>query len=186
MGDSAKGSNFCLCHKNSIGSISSHTSAPMLSLLKVRFVVYAALLIIGNLQYTAVGFSISRILRSKGALVFHSRLFSTPDLGGQEVSSILDDNSDDEDEDFAAMQREIDAMIASSAPEGTAAAVSVTVNDIAKYNKLVAVASAVLGSFFFVFQHSQPVSGVALMHAMEKDSMDINVSEHIFHEVASL
>ena len=89
------------------------------------------------------------------------------------------ENIDDEDEDFAAMQRELDLMIASSTTTENLLEPSPNVPEIqdGKYNKIIAVASAILGSFLFVFQHSQPVSGVALMHAMERDSVEINVRQ---------
>jgi thiol-disulfide isomerase/thioredoxin len=43
-------------------------------------------------------------------------------------------------------------------------------------NKYVAAISAILGSAIFVFQHGQPVNSVALLKAMERDSMDVNVA----------
>lgn len=42
-------------------------------------------------------------------------------------------------------------------------------------NKAVAIASSILGTFLFFFQHSQHVSGVALLNAMQKDSMPLQV-----------
>lgn len=93
--------------------------------------------------------------------------------------------TDDDDDDFAAMQREIAEMISStqstseidaSIPPATA------LENGMKYNKYIAVISAVLGSFFFAFQHSQPVSGVALMHAMERDSVDLQVNHSFIVE----
>lgn len=85
----------------------------------------------------------------------------------------------DDDDDFAAMQREIAAMISESPGSNQIASSGVppTSSDSGtKYNKYIAITSAVLGSFFFAFQHSQPVSGVALMHAMERDSVDLQVN----------
>ena len=89
------------------------------------------------------------------------------------------ESTEDEDEDFAAMQREIELMIASSTSSENPLEPAANVSEIqdGKYNKVIAVASAILGSFLFVFQHSQPVSGVALMHAMERDSVGINVRQ---------
>ena len=83
--------------------------------------------------------------------------------------------SNEEDDDFAAMRREIEAMMLDTPVTSPSAASSSTSVIPVQYNKLIAVASAVFGSFFFVFQHSQPVSGVALMHAMERDSVDLKV-----------
>ena len=83
--------------------------------------------------------------------------------------------SNEEDDDFAAMRREIEMMMLDTPVASPSAASSSTVVTAVNYNKLIAVASAVFGSFFFVFQHSQPVSGVALMHAMERDSVDLKV-----------
>lgn len=83
--------------------------------------------------------------------------------------------SKEEDDDFAAMRREIELMMLDTPVTSPSAASSSTVVPVVNYNKLVAVVSAVFGSFFFVFQHSQPVSGVALMHAMERDSVDLKV-----------
>jgi hypothetical protein len=85
----------------------------------------------------------------------------------------------DDDDDFAAMQREIAEMISSTpgSLEITSSGVPLMSSDNGmKYNKYIAITSAVLGSFFFAFQHSQPVSGVALMHAMERDSVDLQVN----------
>jgi hypothetical protein len=42
--------------------------------------------------------------------------------------------------------------------------------------RAIAVLSGTFASVAFAFQHSQPVSGVALLKAMEKDSIDIKVS----------
>jgi hypothetical protein len=89
----------------------------------------------------------------------------------------------DEDADFAAMQLEIAAMISSETEsKGILPAVDSVVepSSSGKYNKLTAVASAVLGSFFYLFQHSQPVSAVGLMHVMEKESVDVQVSYSSF------
>jgi hypothetical protein len=89
----------------------------------------------------------------------------------------------DEDADFAAMQLEIAAMISSETEsKGILPAVDSVVEPSGngKYNKLTAIASAVLGSFFYLFQHSQPVSAVGLMHVMEKESADVQVCHSSF------
>lgn len=41
--------------------------------------------------------------------------------------------------------------------------------------KSIAVLSSLLGTFLFVSQQSQPVSGIALLHQMEKESITVNV-----------
>jgi hypothetical protein len=41
--------------------------------------------------------------------------------------------------------------------------------------KGIAVLSSLLGTFLFVSQQSQPVSGIALLHQMEKESITVNV-----------
>lgn len=89
----------------------------------------------------------------------------------------------DDDDDFAAMQREIAEMISStpgSVEIASAGVPAISSDNGIKYNKYIAITSAVLGSFFFAFQHSQPVSGVALMHAMERDSVDLKVTFSYF------
>ena len=66
-----------------------------------------------------------------------------------------------------------------SSPEGasfSSAAAMPTGGVPVNYNKYVAALSAVVGSAFFVFQHGQPVNSVALLKAMERDSMDVNVA----------
>mmetsp|Transcript_17891 Transcript_17891/g.17961 ORF Transcript_17891/g.17961 Transcript_17891/m.17961 type:complete len:240 (+) Transcript_17891:80-799(+) len=40
-------------------------------------------------------------------------------------------------------------------------------------NKAIAALSSLLGSFLFLFQHTQPVSGVALINAMAQDSLPL-------------
>jgi hypothetical protein len=53
--------------------------------------------------------------------------------------------------------------------------------------KLVASASAVVASIAFVFQHSQPASSVALLKAMERDSVTVKVfeTEYVSHPSSS-
>ena len=89
-------------------------------------------------------------------------------------------NDDDDDDDFLAMQREIEQTMSSSTniTDSSFTVVSSTeLQSKRNYNKFIAVASAVLGSFFFVLQHSQPVSGISLMHAMEHDSVELQVHQ---------
>ena len=143
----------------------------------MKFALCATLLLLNGFEHGVLSFAPSysaRSIRLSKPVSLQTYMSSSPS------SNIGTDNSeesnDDDDDDFAAMQREIAMMIESTTTAPAEAATSLPVADIGKYNKLIAVASAVLGSFLFVFQHSQPVSGVALMHAMEKDSVDINVS----------
>jgi hypothetical protein len=91
----------------------------------------------------------------------------------------------DDDDDFAAMQREIAEMISSTSGSleiASSGVPPISSDNGMKYNKYIAITSAVLGSFFFAFQHSQPVSGVALMHAMERDSVDLQVNPFLFFD----
>lgn len=89
----------------------------------------------------------------------------------------------EEDADFAAMQLEIAAMIASETESNSNLSPVDLVaepSSSGKYNKATAIASAVLGSIFYLFQHSQPVSAVGLMHVMEKESVDVQVCHTSF------
>ena len=95
-------------------------------------------------------------------------------------SSEANNSSEDEfDPELEAMKKEIEALVmstttsdSSSAPINTAAVTGFSAN----YNKYIAAISALLGSAFFIFQHGQPVSSVALLRAMEKDSVDVKVA----------
>ena len=87
-------------------------------------------------------------------------------------------DDDEDDDDFMAMQREMAETIISSTnlPDSSSSIQPATQpSGVRNYNNYIAVASAVLGSFFFAFQHSQPVSGISLMHAMERDSVELQV-----------
>ena len=143
----------------------------------MELAVYVTWLFYIILQVTVRGFSHHVSLRQLHKSIRpQTVVFSIPSTESTE-SANSEENTDDEDEDFAEMKREIELMLASSTDSKSPLnPISVTsVEEVGKYNKVIAVASALLGSFLFVFQHSQPVSGVALMHAMERDSVDINV-----------
>ena len=96
----------------------------------------------------------------------------------EDISSIAEVDDNDDDDDFLAMQREIALSITSSssiADTSSTPAPTTVLPSVRNYNNDIAVASAILGSFFFAFQHSQPVSGISLMHAMERDSVELQV-----------
>jgi thiol-disulfide isomerase/thioredoxin len=88
------------------------------------------------------------------------------------------------DEDFLAMKKEIDALIAG--PSGSSSEQSKSLDTLssvgtdaggsAGLRKWIATASAIMGGLLFFFQHSQPVNSVALLKAMERDSMDFSVA----------
>lgn len=87
-------------------------------------------------------------------------------------------DDDEDDDDFLAMQREMAETIISSTnlPDSSSSIEPATeLSGVRNYNNYIAIASAILGSFFFAFQHSQPVSGISLMHAMEHDSVELQV-----------
>jgi hypothetical protein len=52
--------------------------------------------------------------------------------------------------------------------------------DSPSFRRILAAASSLLGAGIFALQYSQPVSGIALLHAMEKESMPIAVRAHIY------
>ena len=94
-----------------------------------------------------------------------------------DILQIAVDN-DEDDDDFMAMQREMAETIISSTnlPDSSSSIKPATeLSGVRNYNNYIAIASAILGSFFFAFQHSQPVSGISLMHAMEHDSVELQV-----------
>ena len=94
-----------------------------------------------------------------------------------DILQIAVDN-DEDDDDFMAMQREMAETIISSTnlPDSSSSIEPATeLSGARSYNNYIAIASAILGSFFFAFQHSQPVSGISLMHAMEHDSVELQV-----------
>jgi thiol-disulfide isomerase/thioredoxin len=88
---------------------------------------------------------------------------------------------DEVDEDFLAMTKEIDALIAgtpASSAEQTKSpeTVDMDAGGSTGLRKWIATASAIMGGLLFFFQHTQPVSSVALLKAMERDSMDFSVA----------
>ena len=142
----------------------------------MKSAICAACLIYTFFQTTVFGYShhVTRTIVGRSLQRETKLALSQPPESANSAES-----TEDEDEDFAAMQREIELMIASSTSSENPLEPAANVSEIqdGKYNKVIAVASAILGSFLFVFQHSQPVSGVALMHAMERDSVGINVRQ---------
>ena len=88
-------------------------------------------------------------------------------------------------ETLSDIQAQIEAMIAGEKNDK----ISVPVEEIKPQsynnkngsNKLIAAGSAILGSLLFAYQQTQPVSGVALLNAMQKDSADLGVSCRHLH-----
>jgi thiol-disulfide isomerase/thioredoxin len=101
------------------------------------------------------------------------------------------DNDVDNDEDFINVQNRIAAMLAddftasttsSSKANGTGETATVNNNNnnnnsLSRQSRsLVAIASCLFATSIFIFQHSQPVSALALLKAMEKDSVPLSVA----------
>ena len=98
-------------------------------------------------------------------------------LQNSEIEAINGNNEVDENEyDWEAAKLEISQIIDSE----TDSLVTQSTNSVQSFsrssNRNVALASGVFGSLLFLFQHTQPVSGIALLHAMERDSIDLNVA----------
>ena len=91
-------------------------------------------------------------------------------------SSVLRSSTNDDNNE--AIDPELDGFVwvDTSSPVSSIKEPSVPSTSRSERNKYIAIISAVFGSIFFVFQHGQPVNSVALLKAMEKDSMDVQVA----------
>ena len=105
--------------------------------------------------------------------IMHRRIPSVTNINQQSsvLRSSTNDNNDDVDSDMDGFVWVDTSAATNSVQEPNIPNASRSVR-----NKYIAVASAIFGSMFFVFQHGQPVNSVALLKAMEKDSMDVQVA----------
>lgn len=100
-------------------------------------------------------------------------LFSEPVSADGESSKTKESSSVDESTVVSTTRKSV--SIWSTLGDGSEPAV----------RKGIAVLSSLLGTFLFVSQQSQPVSGIALLHQMEKESITVNVRELIYRRCDS-
>lgn len=76
-----------------------------------------------------------------------------------------------------AIEAEIASLISDNSPSDVPSAEEISSNSAR--NRVIAAVSAIFGFIFFSYQRTQPVSGVALLYAMDRDSPSVQV-KHLY------
>lgn len=122
----------------------------------------------GLLSDSCMGFRlvrVSRVHRSYGRFALHSA--SDSSTGGAQGPA----SNATSDEDFEAMRAMIDAMVPSDIPTTELPPQRIPESRSRRDSLLIAAASFGVGVVSFFSIHNSPVSSIALLNAMEKDSM---------------